>query len=158
MKRIQRQRTKGWRMPPNTVYVGRPSQWGNPFAWSGERSPWMALAFGENADEAGRRKAAVKGYRWWLTNGKPDGFPVPAKTGEGAALEYGDGTVRTTRDIAVGMGLMMFLREPLELPPTPDISPLKGKDLACWCPLDQPCHADVLIEVASGATPTRRER
>ena len=30
-KRIQRQRTKGWRMPPNTVYVGRPSKWGNPF-------------------------------------------------------------------------------------------------------------------------------
>lgn len=30
-KRIQRKRTKGWRMPPNTVYVGRPSRWGNPF-------------------------------------------------------------------------------------------------------------------------------
>lgn len=23
---------------------------------------------------------------------------------------------------------------------------LKGKDLACTCPLDQPCHGDVLIE------------
>lgn len=30
-QRIQRQRTKGWRMPPNTVYVGRPTIWGNPF-------------------------------------------------------------------------------------------------------------------------------
>ena len=30
-KRIQRQRTKGWRMPPGAVYVGRPSRWGNPF-------------------------------------------------------------------------------------------------------------------------------
>jgi hypothetical protein len=29
--RIQRKRTKGWRMPENTVYVGRPSRWGNPF-------------------------------------------------------------------------------------------------------------------------------
>lgn len=29
--RIQRKRTKGWKMPPNTVYVGRPSKWGNPF-------------------------------------------------------------------------------------------------------------------------------
>lgn len=29
--RIQRKRTAGWRMPPNTVYVGRPSKWGNPF-------------------------------------------------------------------------------------------------------------------------------
>lgn len=25
---------------------------------------------------------------------------------------------------------------------------LRGKDLACWCALDQPCHADVLIELA----------
>jgi len=30
-KRIQRQRSKGWRMPPNTVYTGRPNKWGNPF-------------------------------------------------------------------------------------------------------------------------------
>ena len=30
-KRIQRRRTRGWRMPPNTVYVGRPSIYGNPF-------------------------------------------------------------------------------------------------------------------------------
>lgn len=26
---------------------------------------------------------------------------------------------------------------------------LRGKDLACWCPLDHPCHADVLLEVAN---------
>lgn len=29
--------------------------------------------------------------------------------------------------------------------------PLRGKDLACWCPLDQPCHADVLLELANAA-------
>jgi hypothetical protein len=29
--RIQRKRSKGWRMPPNTIYVGRGSKWGNPF-------------------------------------------------------------------------------------------------------------------------------
>lgn len=28
---------------------------------------------------------------------------------------------------------------------------LAGKDLACWCPLDQPCHADVLLEIANRA-------
>jgi hypothetical protein len=27
---------------------------------------------------------------------------------------------------------------------------LAGKDLACWCPFDQPCHADVLLEMANG--------
>ena len=26
---------------------------------------------------------------------------------------------------------------------------LRGKDLACFCPLDQPCHADVLLELAN---------
>jgi len=26
---------------------------------------------------------------------------------------------------------------------------LRGHDLACWCPLDQPCHADVLLEIAN---------
>lgn len=28
---------------------------------------------------------------------------------------------------------------------------LRGKNLACWCPLDQPCHADVLLEMANRA-------
>lgn len=27
---------------------------------------------------------------------------------------------------------------------------LRGRDLACWCPLDgSPCHADVLLEIAN---------
>jgi hypothetical protein len=26
---------------------------------------------------------------------------------------------------------------------------LAGRDLACWCPLDQPCHVDVLLELAN---------
>jgi len=29
--RIQVRRTKGWRLPTDAVYVGRPSRWGNPF-------------------------------------------------------------------------------------------------------------------------------
>lgn len=26
---------------------------------------------------------------------------------------------------------------------------LRGKDLACFCPVGQPCHADVLLEMAN---------
>jgi hypothetical protein len=26
---------------------------------------------------------------------------------------------------------------------------LAGRDLACWCPLDAPCHADVLLDLAN---------
>lgn len=31
-----------------------------------------------------------------------------------------------------------------------ELAELAGKNLACWCPLDQPCHADVLLELANG--------
>ena len=30
-----------------------------------------------------------------------------------------------------------------------EVLELRGKDLACWCPLDQPCHADILLELAN---------
>ena len=33
------------------------------------------------------------------------------------------------------------------------VKELRGKDLACWCPLDQPCHADVLLEIANRDAP-----
>lgn len=29
---------------------------------------------------------------------------------------------------------------------------LRGKNLACWCKRDEPCHADVLLELANGPT------
>lgn len=35
--RIQRKRTKGWRMPPNTVSVTRPGPYGNPYTIKGAR-------------------------------------------------------------------------------------------------------------------------
>lgn len=38
-----------------------------------------------------------------------------------------------------------------EHPWTEDLDPreLAGADLICWCPLDQPCHADVLLHLAN---------
>lgn len=29
------------------------------------------------------------------------------------------------------------------------LSDLRGKNLACWCKLGSPCHADVLLEIAN---------
>lgn len=26
---------------------------------------------------------------------------------------------------------------------------LRGRDLQCWCDLDKPCHADILMEIAN---------
>ena len=50
-KRIQRKRTKGWRMPEGAVYVGRGSRWGNPFRWE-SLSTIVALERGEIARAA----------------------------------------------------------------------------------------------------------
>jgi hypothetical protein len=37
------------------------------------------------------------------------------------------------------------------VPPSIDAirATLRGKNLACFCALDQPCHADVLLEIAN---------
>ena len=34
-------------------------------------------------------------------------------------------------------------------PPIAEIATLRGKDLTCWCTLNLPCHADVLLEQAN---------
>ncbi|MBN9453293.1 MAG: DUF4326 domain-containing protein [Bosea sp.] len=31
----------------------------------------------------------------------------------------------------------------------PNLAPLRGKNLACWCKPGAPCHADVLLELAN---------
>lgn len=101
-KRIQRQRTKGWRKPEGALYVGRGSQWGNPWR-VGEPSPWAPY---EPMDHAG----AVAVFRY------------------GIDTEPGRAIAR--RELA-------------------------GRDLMCWCPLEDakgnrvPCHADVLLELAN---------
>lgn len=90
-RRIQRKRTKGWKMPEGAIYVGRPTKWGNPWIpgqWYGRR----------------------------LT---------PTDCVEAFRLSVRGDVITAAR------------------------TELRGKNLACWCPLDQPCHADVLLEIAN---------
>ena len=104
-QRIQRKRTKGWKMPPNTVYVGRPTKFGNPY----RPSDYLFVnADGTPAprDCKAAREMAVRDFQLWL-------------------------------EVTRGGELMCRA-----------VQELRGKDLACWCPLDQPCHADVLLELA----------
>ena len=103
-KRIQRKRTKGWRMPEGAVYVGRPGKWGNPFP-------------------VGQWVRPLEG-----------GLPVEVKTPEQAVALFRASAMHPT-------GGFVF-RENVR-------KHLAGKDLCCWCPLDQPCHADVLLEIAN---------
>lgn len=47
-RRVQLRRTKGWRLPPNTVVVSRPSKWGNPFRvdeFLGKTREWAVNAY-----------------------------------------------------------------------------------------------------------------
>ncbi len=103
--RIQRKRERGWKMPPNTVYVGRPSKWGNPYGVGlvacGCRSA------GECSHNSFRRETAAEAV---------EAFRSMPRSAQRIAK------IRTA---------------------------LGGKNLACWCALDQPCHADVLLELAN---------
>ena len=49
------------------------------------------------------------------------------------------------RDLAHAVELFRNSRETRRM----DMAELRNKDLACWCPLDAPCHADVLLEIAN---------
>lgn len=104
--RIQRRRTRGWRMPPNTKYCGRGSRFGNPFHTHADGYPMS-------------RELAVSLFRDQLEREK--GFIAPGRQ-----------DVTWVEDIVGG---------------------LRGSDLACWCPLDEPCHADVLLEIANEVKP-----
>lgn len=41
------------------------------------------------------------------------------------------------------------MRFACEVAPLLDVSPLRGKNLACFCALDAQCHCDVLLEFAA---------
>lgn len=104
-ERIQLRRAKGWRMPPDTVKVGRPGLFGNPFVVAPLQRPGSTAAGSYVAVPT--VEDAVECYRIWLTEGP--GQPVLA-------------LARTE---------------------------LRGKNLACWCRVGTPCHADVLLELAN---------
>lgn len=122
-ERIQRKRTKGWRMPEGAVYVGRGSKWGNP----ARIGRWVSV-----------------GEAW--RHGERCTMSTVIRTREEAAMYYrlglGDGGMVAADHLGK--------RLPAPLPSLVAIrTELAGKDLACWCPLDSPCHADVLLELAN---------
>jgi hypothetical protein len=43
-----------------------------------------------------------------------------------------------------------WIKQPPQAQLQEQLSELRGKNLACWCHLDHPCHADVLLEMANG--------
>ena len=64
--RIQLSRAKGWRMPPNTVKVSRPSIWGNPFSVAALRDA------GFSGSDGGLAVICVNSFRGWLAGSDRD--------------------------------------------------------------------------------------
>jgi hypothetical protein len=109
MKRVQRKRTKGFRLPENTKCVNRGTKWGNPF------------------------KVVQSGNIWTIKdkNGIQHGGTFGTKDEASAmAVHYYSGWV----DKKIASGDL-------------DLKELKGKNLACFCSLTSPCHADYLLKL-----------
>lgn len=64
-------------------------------------------------------------------------------------MRYFVGGQQTLRE-ASGLAVLLF-RDWISQRREEHLAPLAGHDLACWCALDVPCHADVLLELANGA-------
>src|SRR5690606_32989452 len=69
--RIQRRRTRGWRMPSGAVYVGRGSRWGNPYRVARVGGGYVVEGPGWGSSHARRVEAqqvAVERYRVWVVH------------------------------------------------------------------------------------------
>lgn len=92
-------------MPENTIYVGRPTKWGNP------HKVGVSLAKEPRESKYDYRRMSVMD------------------------------TVNAYKET-----ILFWVKED---PKKYDLSELKGKNLACWCKEGEPCHADVLLELAN---------
>jgi hypothetical protein len=148
MKRIQRQRTRGWRMPEGAIIVSRPSLWGNPYTLDDVRVIWPEIPPSERA------AAAVGRYREELTHFgllSDYAYMAPGSTIEAADRRWETVHADIEASGAKNMGEYAVVA-------------LRGHDLVCWCGLCDvhrdglpagvecpdcpPCHADVLLELA----------
>lgn len=129
--RVQRKRTKGYKMPNDAIYVGRGSKFGNPFKLVGDMI---------YVDAGHRRKILSR----WVYYGNQN----PKYDGGGFRVED---VVKLFKDLLMDLNShkvepeirerFRFMRD--------RIKDLQGKKLACWCNLNNCCHADILIELAN---------
>lgn len=119
--RIQRKRTKGFKLPENTVCVTRGTKWGNPFKVIGDMV-YLDVSY--------RRRT--------LSNGRYIG---QSKDCDVVKMFEDILKLDFSHDVDIDHWIKHF--DGLIL------SELKGKNLACFCALDKPCHADILLKKAN---------
>lgn len=127
-KRVQMTRNKPWRAEhPDAVIVDRRTKWGNPFKVGDRITPshphWPVVA-------PSHAPWGVVRPRGWQD------FDV-------VDAEHAVALFRTYLDRTVVGGYTMTTHVQAEL---------HRKDLACWCKPGDPCHADVLLELANQET------
>lgn len=132
-QRVQRKRTAGWRAPEcscgsghTAVYVGRAgagTKFGNPFR------P-VRLEIGKWPSEDRR-------YPWACGDENEVVYSGRFATRAEAIRE------------CVNLYASVYLPFDLDITPSQISAELGGHDLMCFCPLDQPCHADVLLHIAN---------
>jgi|SRR3989304_1812230 len=121
MKRIQRKRTKGFKTPENTIYVGRPTKWGNPF---------IDISDIVYVDASHRRTILSK----WVYYGTVSETGGAAKLYRDMIMDLNSHEVET--EIYNKFKLIRDTHRDLE-----------GKNLSCFCSTSIPCHADTLLEL-----------
>mgnify|MGYP000662177930 CR=1 FL=1 len=127
-QRIQLRRTKGWRKPEGAIVVARPSIFGNPFKVvdTHERHDERYLIEYQPNPRVDRRDYSI-----------PGGYAADLATARRLAVDLY--RAWATEGPNHYLRVLCFIES----------NNLAGHDLACWCPLDEPCHADVLLELAN---------
>ena len=119
-KRIQRRRTRGWKMPKGAVYVGRPTKWGNP------------MRVGMYRDFT--RADAVEHFKRWV-NGQEALNATEWGNGYGAELKEAIRRELRGKSLACWCHLCERHKD--------------GKPLGIECSACDPCHADIELEIAN---------
>jgi hypothetical protein len=129
--RVQRQRRKGWKAPPNSISVCRPGPFGNPWTVEWVRSTGMIR-------EGYEASSCVANYRAWLE------YPDEKRMHYHQC--FGEHEERRKRLMELlptlrGKNLMCFCRLCDEHK--------EGRPLGVGCDRCEPCHVDLLLEFAN---------
>lgn len=153
-QRIQMSRRRPWRADyPDAVIVDRRTKWGNPFRYRAEMGglvrfgPKHLERFGREWDFEGRISAhGTSHHMWFSADDIVETYVRWATRSEVVELYR-----LTLTDPTPGMRMAYPSRSGRFLKVTVDDirAELAGRDLACWCDQWDPCHADVLLEIAN---------
>jgi hypothetical protein len=166
-QRIRLRRTAGWRLrdiSPDAIVVARRTKWGNPFIL---RSPAglcrePAVHYPEHSWEYEGRISGDGAYHPYVFGDQVPDIPniirVETPGMRSQTMSYVPCHVRYMTPHEVVECYRAWINGggwPIDWAPKNTVTAedarreLAGHDLACWCPLSQPCHADLLLEIAN---------